>query len=202
MERNETAAAIMKREEVYCGLFGEMEHVWHERVPEDPHIDIYCFKPDHGDRDFFTLVSGGMSDRRMNVPLGAPTELFPRRTEMIFYCSEPRTDYAKLVNRVAHYPFERETWFGQGHTMETGAVSLLEDPGMDSLLFIPTPVIPDRSLQTVLQLGDDSVGLLWIVPMTPSECKMVKREGVDPLMKLFEERQHPFVFEPGRVSYV
>jgi hypothetical protein len=202
MERQGDEAVMVKREEVYRRLFGEDQHVWHEKTPEDPHIDIYCFKPDQGDRGFFTLVSGGMSDRRMGVPPDAPTELFPRRTELVFYCEEPRTGYAKLLNRVAHYPFDRKTWLGQGHTMDTGDVSLLEDPGMHSLLFIPAPLMPDRSLPEALQIDGDPVGVLWIVPITARECRLAREEGIDPLIELFDKHQHPFVFEPGRVSYV
>ena len=202
MERIDDKTAFTKRAGVYEQFFGEVQHVWHENTPEDPHIDIYCFKPEIGGRDFFTLVTSGMSDRRMDVPPDAPADIFTRRAEMIFYCSDPRTEYAELLRRMAHYPFDRNTWLGAGHTMETSEVALLQSGGMDSLLFIPPPLIPDQLLSESLQVGGDPVGLLWVVPVAAGECRLIRAEGIGPLLRLFDMHHHPFVFATGRSSYV
>jgi len=84
-----TLANTEDRERIYSELFGEADTVLHELLPLIPHIDVYRFPPS-GKRDFFTFVTGGMSDLPMNAPpeLGADY----RRAELIFYSTENRDD--------------------------------------------------------------------------------------------------------------
>src|SRR5438128_2445833 len=80
-----TAGFSEAREKIYNEFFGEALNVSHEVIPLIPHIDVYTYQPGHNDRDFFTLVTGGMSDLEMTLPAGAAGA--PRRVEFIFYCS-------------------------------------------------------------------------------------------------------------------
>ena len=190
---------ISDREDVYRKLFGDMQHVWHETKPGVPHIDIYCFKKGHAGRDFFTLVTGGMSDVEIDIPDSLPPELQRRRVELVFYCDLPETKYAELLQSLAHYPFKNRTWFGPGHTMETDDVALLEDQDVNALLFLPTPVIPDDSLPIRLQFEDEPVTLLWVVPITTEECALARTEGyLETAMMAFEKNGRPYVYSPGR----
>ena len=47
--------------------FGEFDHVFHELVSPDIHVDI-CIVPPSEKRDYYTLVTMGMGAHRMNVP--------------------------------------------------------------------------------------------------------------------------------------
>jgi hypothetical protein len=106
------------REKVYEQFFGEARNVYHEVFPLIPHIDVYMFCPrDEGGRDFWTLVTSGMSDLAMNVP--AVVEA-PRRCELIFYCSEPKREYLETMRWLAHFPHDQKTWIGSGHTVPNG----------------------------------------------------------------------------------
>jgi hypothetical protein len=68
-----TAHLVAAREQVYADVFGDRFTVSHELLPLVPHIDVYVFEPDDDrGRDFFTLVTGGMSDLPMGVPDGVP----------------------------------------------------------------------------------------------------------------------------------
>jgi hypothetical protein len=40
------------------------------------------------------------------------------------------------------------------------------------------------------------------VPITTAECNFKLKRGFGALMKLFDQNQHPLVFDPGRKSYV
>lgn len=189
---------IGKREDALVSIFGPMKHVWHEKTEEDPHIDIYCFPPGHAGRDFFTLVTGGMSDRVMNVPPELPPD-YPRRIELVFYCAEPRTEYAEFVKRLAHYPFDENTWFGIGHTMETASISLLGCSEISALLFIPSPILPDESLPDILRIDGDPVTLMWVVPITKAECALVRKAGCcGAILDMFSQQGRPYVFDPSR----
>jgi hypothetical protein len=61
------------RERAYTKLIGSEFTVDHEDDPDGPAIDVYVFEPDKdaGGRDFFTLVTSGMSDERMRAPSGS-----------------------------------------------------------------------------------------------------------------------------------
>jgi hypothetical protein len=191
--------AMAMRESVYARLFGEDFFVWHEFTPKDPHIDVYCFKPGVAGRDFFTLVTGGMSDRPMRLPPGMPPELQMRRVELVFYCSEAKTEYASLLVKLAHYAFDNDTWLGAGHTMETRAVELLQCKDAQCLLFIPTPVIPDDSIPMRLRIHDDPVTLLWVIPITLEECAMSREPWFrDSVQARLNTNGRPYVFDPVR----
>lgn len=195
-----STTTMMKRDEAFRHLFGNSERVWHEKTEQSPHIDIHCFPPGPGGREFFTLATAGMSDFAMNVPVEAPRE-YPRRIELVFYCTEPRTEYAQLLRGLAHFPFDEKTWLGPGHTMETASISLLGCKDVEALLFIPSPIMPDESLPSALVLDDDPVSLLWVVPITMAECALVKENGwCETMMHLFNKQGRPYVFDPGRPS--
>jgi Suppressor of fused protein (SUFU) len=89
-----TLPYIEKREAAYQQMFGKYALVYDDEFPGlVPHIDVYVYEPSVG-RDFYTLVTGGMSDLPMNVPGDVPKA--PRRTEIVFYLpadQEPKREY-------------------------------------------------------------------------------------------------------------
>ena len=91
------------RESTYEKLFGKPLSVSHELLPLIPHIDVYTFKRSQGDKENYSLVTGGMSDIEMALPHGADKDA-PRRVELIFYCSEPRDEYISTLRMLAHFP--------------------------------------------------------------------------------------------------
>ena len=54
-------------EEHITKYFGHYEHVFHEIVSTDIHLDI-CVIPPRKDHNYYTLVTFGMGAHRMNVP--------------------------------------------------------------------------------------------------------------------------------------
>lgn len=186
---------MIKRENTFEQIFGRAERVWHEISGQMPHIDIFCFAPTGAGRDFFTMTTSGMSDHVMNVPPELPLE-YPRRVELVFYCTEPRAEYAEFLRRLAHYPLDNNTWFGIGHTMETAAISLLGNQDIEALLFIPAPFMPDESLAKNLHIDNDPVSLIWVVPITKNECALISENGCcATILDLFSQLGRPYVFD-------
>jgi len=62
-----TLELVELREKVYEELFGKSDTVFHEVIRLVPHVDVYKFQPTTA-RDFFTFVTGGMSDLAMASP--------------------------------------------------------------------------------------------------------------------------------------
>jgi hypothetical protein len=196
-----TLANIEDRERVYSELFGETDTVLHELLPLIPHIDVYRFPP-NGKREFFTFVTGGMSDLPMNAPkeLGADY----RRAELVFYSTENSDDYPELLRRLAHFVHDNNTWLHWGHSMPNGQPPepLFDTKNLDSLFFMPSIVKPDSALGDRLKIDSDPVQLIWCVPITTAECQLKLDDGTDALFDLFDANNHPVAFSGDRPSYV
>jgi hypothetical protein len=196
-----TLKEMEERERIYGELFGESDTVYHELLPLIPHIDVYRFPPSDK-RDFYTFVTGGMSD----IPMNAPAELGQeyRRIELVFYAADDKPQYSEFLRCLAHFAHDNRTWLHWGHTMPNGnpPEPLFEDGPLDSIFFMPSIVKPDSKLGERLRIESDPVNLVWCVPITTAECQLKLDEGTDALYDLFDANKHPFVFRGQRESYV
>jgi hypothetical protein len=191
------------REAAYEKLFGKALSVSHEVLPQIPHVDVYTFRRAREGQAVYSLVTGGMSDLRMALPARAAADV-PRRVELIFYCTEPRSEYIDTLRWVAHFPHESKSWLGHGHTMPNGnpPAPFWGTPELDTLFFLPPLVKKDQSLPSELLLEGDPVHFFWIVPLTTAECDFKLKNGFEAMMKLFQQHRHPHVFDPHRKSYI
>jgi hypothetical protein len=137
----------------------------------------------------------------MSVPAEAEA---PRRVELIFYCSEPKQEYAETMRWLAHFPHNQKSWIGAFHTIPNGnpPVPLWGTANLDTILLIPSIVKKDQNLREDLILDGDGVEFLWVVPLTTAECKLKLAKGGNAVMDLFTKNCHPHVFDPNRASYV
>ena len=196
-----TLANTEHRERIYAELFGESDMVLHELLRLIPHIDVYRFQP-NGQRDFFTFVTGGMSDLPMNAPPRLGTDY--RRAELVFYSTENRDEYPELLRRMAHFVHDNNTWLHWGHTMPNGQPPepLFNTKNLDTLFFMPSIVNPDSTLGDTLEIASDPVHLIWCVPITTAECQLKLDDGTDALYDVFDANEHPIAFSGNRRSYV
>lgn len=196
-----TLANTEERERIYSEIFGESDTVLHELLPLIPHVDVYRFPP-NGKREFFTYVTGGMSDLPMNTPPELGTDY--RRAELVFYSTENRDDYPELLRRLAHFAHDNNTWLHWGHTMPNGQPPepLFGTECLDTLFFMPSIVTPDSTLGDSFQIDSEPVQLIWCVPITTAECQLKLNEGTDALYDVFDVYNHPFAFAGDRRSYV
>ena len=189
------------RDEVYLRRFGEAKQVFHEILPLVPHIDVMEYYREGADGTVCTLVTSGMSDLAMNVPKKADV---PRRVELIFYCREPKPEYADTMRWLAHFPHDQKTWIGAFHTIPNGnpPVPLWGTSLLDTIFLLPSLVKKDQGLENELILDGDGVEFLWLVPLTTAECKLKLAKGSDAILDLFQKNRHPHVFDPNGQSYV
>jgi len=189
------------REKVYDEIFGKCDSVYHELLPVVPHVDVYRIPP-VGKREFFTFVTGGMSDLPMNTPKNVDKDY--RRIELVFYASEDKREYMEVLRGLAHFPHDNDTWIHWGHTMPNGTPPepIFEGSVLDTFFFMPSILRPDSELGSRLSHHGEAVHLVWCVPITTAECNLKLERGSDALYELFEERKHPFVFSGKRQSYL
>jgi hypothetical protein len=192
------------REQVYEGFFGTCSSVSREASTSIPHIDVFTYEAGSAGRNFCTIVTSGMSDVPMVSPAPARTPHRPARAELIFYCAEPRAEYVETVRRLARFPYESRTPVGWGDTVPNGnpPAPFCGSRGLDTVLLMPTVVRPDSWLSSELELENDPVEFLWVVPLSSPECNWKSTKGFDALMELLQQRHHPHVYDPNRQSYV
>jgi hypothetical protein len=190
-----------ERERVYGEVFGKSDTVHHELLPLIPHIDVYDFASS-ATRDFYTFVTGGMSDIPMNVPPELGRDW--RRIELVFYAADDKKEYAEFLRHLAHFAHDNNTWLHWGHTMPNGIppTPLFGSGPLDTVFFMPSIVRPDSELGKRLTIESDPVNLVWCVPITAAECQLKLDRGTRALYDLFDANNHPFVFRGQRSSYV
>ncbi len=208
LSERSTLENILKREAVYAAIFGPPVLTYDDVHPVlVPHIDVYVHEPGFQGRDFYTLVTGGMSDCPMKLPEDAPPEM-PTRIELIFYLpgnQKPKREYIDFLRTTARMPYDYQTWLGWGASFANGnpPEPIFEGTQFDSLVLINTPIAkPDDTLPEHLVLDGDAVHLLWAVPITTAEREYKLEEGTEALLDIFDEVQHPFVFDENRPSYI
>ncbi len=185
----------------YAETFGECEGEFKDKEPLVPHVRVLCFPPNHNKRDYYTLVTSGMSD----IPMSLPDEdkINSNRTELVFYCREPKNIYCELLRRVAHFPHDNSSYLGIGHTLPISSSGIFKsNPQLTTLLFMPSFVEEDMKLKETLKIKDSPVNLLWVVPISDAECNLKLKAGISGILDVFDKNEHSFVFDENRKGYV
>jgi len=194
---------VPEREAVYRELWGEPKFVSHEVVPLIPHIDVYVYPPGTRDRGFYTLVTGGMSDLRMQFPEDASPKL--GRAELVLYAHEPKEDYIALLRTIAHHPHANAGWMTHGYTIPNGQPPEPLFPGSELcvVLLVEAHLRPEQLLfNELLEIEGDRVELLELLPITERECDLKLQAGSGALLSVFNQNRLSFILDEGRRSFV
>lgn len=194
-----TLPFVKTREAEYVRRFGPYSQVYHELQPIIPHIDVYVHPP-HGERDFTTLITGGMSDNPMPVPPGP----FSPRAELVLYVAEATEEYVNLLRFLAQLPYKQNTWFSYGSTMTNGQPPrpIFDGAVLDHYVFIPPILKADLEIAETVIIAESPLQVLWVIPMTSAERQLVMDQGMDPFYGLLEKYKHPLVVDQSRKCYV
>ena len=190
------------REAVYQEFFGPSDLVSHESIPLIPHIDIWIHPPGFRGRNFFTLVTNGMSDIPMNLE-SEVTKSYSRR-ELIIYTADHQAAYVSLLRNIARFPFEYSTWVGVGHTIPNGnpPAPMFKDSELVSVIFFPAMLDLEQTLPQRVVLNGDPVEFLWLVPLTQTELDFKLEHGIEALAEELGKAKDWPVLDPNRKSSV
>jgi hypothetical protein len=200
----EVSPNTAERERVYAKFFGNEWQVDRDDDPDGPPIDVYIFEPQEArglDRPCYTLVTSGMSDKRMRVP----KEIDFRRAELLLYVNEPTDEHIGVLRFLARLPHQQKTtWYAGGTTMTNGQPPqpIFEDSELACYLFLDPPLNKDDEVHKKLEIDDDAVAILWVVPITDAECQYIIDRNLGDFLELLDRKEHPFVLDEGRRSYV
>ncbi|MBV9874572.1 MAG: suppressor of fused domain protein [Verrucomicrobia bacterium] len=173
---------------------------------ETDRIDVLGFERDFiescepGSDLGYVLLTNGMSNRRMNVPTDVDPDT-PRRAELIWYVRKPTSQIVTMLRWLAELPFLDNTWFNFGLR-----VPMPEPPiaGCEfrTFLFLIPIIRRDQELAEALRIENDPVTLLTVHLISEAEYQLIRANGLDPLLDLFDEHNYPPIFDPDRPSYI
>ncbi len=189
---------MAKREKHYKKFFGTMsDNVMHSINTHEVHVDIYQFEPSRK-RPFWTLITGGMSDKRQNVP--DDVDWASGRTEVLTYVKEPYERIFAVLKLLAEMPFEENSYMHWFHTISVGEPVTVRQTELTCAFLVP-PLFEKPKFDT-LEIGRDKVDFLMMVPITIQERYYAKQNGGPALLEVFEEANLGPVFDENRASLV
>jgi hypothetical protein len=201
-------SAAEARDRAYQAVIGGEYQAFVDREGS-PEIEVrrYTGRPARSGPVCDIWVTSGMSDVAMTGDGGEPI-----RRELIFYAPTGGS-FAQPLVTMARFPFEHDTSIDHSHSVQMygaffqpGGVEALLAAGDD--IALPHVVLLSPLLRHHQRLGDElqidgcPVDLLWIVPISAAELALKKRDGMNALLDLFAQNKHPWIFDPGRKSYV
>jgi len=168
-------------------FFGHSEHVFHEIVSPDIHVDIYIIEPTI-ERNYYTLMTSGMGARRMNVPRRL-AEYKLERAEIVVYLpadwniqGDDEKDYWPLrwLKILARLPLEQDTWLGWGHTVPNGG-PFAENTRLSGVLLINPEDVKEGAAVCQLPNGEE-VNFYQMIPLYEEEMDFKIKRGAEALL--------------------
>jgi hypothetical protein len=170
---------------------------------EAPQVGCAYFSAEKTGRPWGTLATFGMSLTPMVMDERAVDTDTPR-AEIIVYVDADETqldDIANWLCWVGCLPFLQEppTFLGWGHTIHMDN-PLFKDSELTTPLTLTSIVKADNV--PVFQVEGEDVGFLWLTFLTEAEYALKKEQGVNAVLDLFDENEHPVALDRSRKSYV
>lgn len=183
------------REQHYQKYLGKMDdRILHStNVNEKPHIDIYQIPPTP-QRPAWTLITGGMSDAKQNVP-----QYYKRfssgRTELLMYAREPQDWMLGLLRKLSLMPFAHKNFLHWEHLCCLGDSMITKKTDIAGVVFMPPSFEKERFCNT-LYINGDKVDPLWVIPITRPELELCQQDnGVRRVVESFMLIGHPRIFD-------
>jgi hypothetical protein len=186
---------------------GPVEMVYHELISDLVHIDVHEIKPRAG-RNFWTLVTTGMSDRPMTVPEGVDDARYAE----LMICLPPSwkvSDDAfkdeanywpiRVLKQLSRLPHEYETWLAPGHTVPNNDPPEPYDASTDfCCAILANPLTTPAEFDRIEVAPDKVVQFLGVIPLYLEEVDLKLKSGSDELFKRLEKQAVNELLKPGR----
>ena len=178
---------------------GPVATVFHEIVSDLVHIDVHIVEPTP-ERNFYTLVTSGMSDRPMTTPAGAeewchaevmlclpPDWTLPKAFKTAADLPEEAYWPIRWLKTLARLPHEYQTWLGWGHTVPNGDPPQPFAPNTQLCGVVLLPPLRFGDAFRTLRVSEEKTIHFWAtVPLYASEMSLKLRGGVDALYPGFK----------------
>jgi hypothetical protein len=177
---------------------GEPAWVFHEIVSDLVHLDVHVVAPTAG-RNFYTLLTSGMSARAMKVPEGCENlsyaELmislppdWPLRQEDF---SDERNYWPiRLLKTLGRMPHEYDTWLGDAHTIPNGDPP---EPYADNTRFcgaiLAPPLMVPEGFRWLKVSPELEINFFALLPLYQEEMDLKLKRGAEALFDRFDKHR-------------
>ena len=184
--------------------FGEFDHVFHELVSPDIHVDI-CVVPPAEEQNYYTLVTMGMGAHRMNVPEELAEYKLERAELAIALPSDWKLDEEsmkdeqwywpiRLLKVLARLPITSDTWLGWGHTMDNQN-PFSEDTELGAAILVGLQHTEEGGWLCQLP-GGETVNFYQVIPLYREELEYKLEHDAEALIEKMAKVD--FVVHPDR----
>ena len=188
---------------------GPVATVFHELISDLVHIDIHIVNPT-AERNYYSLVTSGMSDRAMKTPeeyrelcyselmLSLPAD-WPMGEEA--WKKEENYWPVRMLKFLARFPHEYETWLWLMHTIPNGnpAQPFAGNTNLCGAILLPPLRIKPEFHQLVIS-PEKTIHFHAIVPLHADEMDAKLRNGAEALFEGFEKHGVTELLDPSRPS--
>ena len=192
---------------------GPVTNVFHEVVSDLVRVDLLVVGPHEG-RPFTTLVTCGMSELPMQVPIENPEDLglipelrfaelllaLPPDWPLTAAAFKQEANYWPLrwLKTLARLPHRMGGWLGIGHTVPNGDPPRPLGPNVPfSGWLIDEPVLLPPQIQK-LRVGDRVINFYAAVPLYEPEMDLKLRQGGAALAQLLDRAKVSELVDIGR----
>jgi hypothetical protein len=195
-------AAISRHLEQHLGPIG---FVFHELVSDLVHVDVHVVLP-RPERDFYTLVTSGMSEAPMRTPRGVliQAELvialppdWPLSREAL--SDENHYWPVRWLKELARFPHEYDTWLDRGHTVPNGDPPEPFAPGTGfCCMLLGPPRIAPEAFDVLTVSETRKIEFFCLYPLYREEVDFALRKGADVLFELLQDAGVSEIVDLGR----
>ncbi|MGF7050689.1 hypothetical protein J2T13_005239 [Paenibacillus sp. DS2015] len=177
---------------------GKIDGVFHEIISDIVHLDILIVKPTK-EKNYYTLVTSGMSNLPMTVPEGADHFKFaelviclPSEWKVSDEAFKQEENYWPVLwlKKLARFPHEYQTWLYRAHTIPNGDPARPFATNTDftgMILSIPTTVDNANEFFTLELANGKSVHFFSLIPIYTNEMDFKLKKGTDALVEKLEK---------------
>ena len=169
--------------------------VFHEIISDLVHIDVHIVAPRPG-RNFYTLVTSGMSARAMKVPPGVEDFSYAELaislppswplTQEDF--KDPRNYWpVRLLKMLARMPHEYDTWLCASHTVPNGQPPepYAANTRLCCAMIAPVVMAPVEFNSLVVS-PEMKIRFYGVVPLYKEEMDLKLKDGADAIFDRFD----------------
>lgn len=190
---------------------GPVANVFHEMISDLVHIDIHVVEPSP-ERNCYTLVTSGMSDRAMKVREGCEDFKFselmislPPDWPMTQASWEDEANYwpIHMLKFLARFPHVYETWLWSMHTIPNGdpPAPFAPNTQMTGVILLPPVMLPPSFWELVIS-PEKTIHFHALIPLHSDEMDLKLKSGAEALFEGFKKYSVTEILDPRRASVV
>jgi hypothetical protein len=187
---------------------GKVDKIYHETLSDVIHIDVQVVNP-APERNFYTLITTGMSSLPMNSPNPESryAELMiclPPTWPLFEKEFEDKINYWPLewIKALARFPHQCNTWLSLGHTVPSAnpPEPYAKKTKLCCMLLSLPRTVKDLGKFYELEINEtEKLRFYSMIPIYKEEMDYKLKHGIEALMKLFDQNKlYPEIVDMNR----